>query len=197
MAHLTIRQGEARALQLRHYDWRRRELRVELAMKGDGSRAGRGDTKTGEAGWYPVSDELAEWIERHRPEARFAGGDPVFANPRTGRPYSRKTIQALWRGACVAAEFEPVPPCRATKHSTLSELARDGVGLEPLQALARHRDVRTTRLHLDESASPRKGAQEARERVARGGAAKSGAQIEAFRALRWWAARDSNPGPSG
>jgi hypothetical protein len=50
------------------------------------------------------------------------------------------------------------------KHSTLSELARE-LPLEQLQALARHRSVKTTRGYLGEVADPKGAAIGARERL--------------------------------
>lgn len=110
-----------------------------------------------------MSQELAEWIERHVPtEARFRGKIPLFPNPRTGRIYSRKTIQDIWRKACIAAEVDHVPPYRATKHSTLSELARV-LTPQQLQGLARHKKFDTTRMYFGEDADPKAEAQTARQ----------------------------------
>ena len=146
-------------------DFKVRELWVGDAMKGGGSGAVRGDTKTGECGRYPVSDELAQWIERFVPsEARFRGDVPLFPNPNTGKLYARKRIVTLWREACERAEVEYIPPYRATKHSTLSELARV-LTAEQLQGLARHRDYRTTREYLGEHADPKGEAQAARAKL--------------------------------
>jgi integrase len=164
-AHLTLRQGEGRACLVEHYDFKRRELWVGDALKGGGSGAVRGDTKTGESGFYPVSDELAEWIERHVPDAaRFQKGVPLFPNPRTGNAYARKSIQTLWAAACELAEVDYIPPYRATKHSTLSELARV-LTAEQLQGLARHKDYKTTRAYLGEHADPKGEAQTARAKL--------------------------------
>lgn len=164
-AHLTLRQGEGRACLVEHYDFKRRELWVGDAMKGSGPNALRGDTKTGECGRYPVSSELAEWIEHHVPSAaRFRGNVPLFPNPRTGNVYSRNTIQDIWRKACRNAGVEFVPPYRATKHSTLSELARV-LTPQQLQGLARHKKFDTTRIYFGEDADPKAEAQAARERL--------------------------------
>ncbi len=164
-AHLTLRQGEGRACLVEHYDFKTRELWVGDAIKGDNANAPRGDTKTGECGRYPVSEELAEWIERHVPtEARFRGKVPLFPNPRTGHIYSRKTIQQIWKKACIAAEVEFVPPYRATKHSTLSELARV-LTPQQLQGLARHKKFDTTRGYFGDDADPKAEAQAARLRL--------------------------------
>ena len=164
-AHLTLRQGEGRACLVEHYDFKLRELWVGDAMKGSGPSALRGNTKTGECGRYPVSEELAEWIERHvSAEARFRGNGPLFPNPRTGKVYSRNTIQNIWRSACKMAEVDHVPPYRATKHSTLSELARV-LTPQQLQGLARHKKFDTTRLYFSEDADPKGEAQVARAKL--------------------------------
>ena len=164
-AHLTLRQGEGRACLVEHYDFKRRELWVGDAMKGSGPNALRGDTKTGECGRYPVSEELAEWIERHVPSAaRFRGNVPLFPNPRTGNVYSRNTIQDIWRKACLVAGVDHVPPYRATKHSTLSELARV-LTPQQLQGLARHKKFDTTRIYFGEDADPKGEAQAARAAI--------------------------------
>ena len=150
---------------MEHYDFKTRELWVGDALKGGGSGAVRGDTKTGECGRYPVSEELAGWIDRHVPNAaRFCGNVPLFPNPNTGKPYARKRIQTLWREACGRAGVDYVPPYRATKHSTLSELARV-LTAEQLQGLARHRDYKTTRGYLSEDADPKAEAQAARAKL--------------------------------
>jgi site-specific recombinase XerC len=164
-AHLTLRQGEGRACLVDHYDFKERELWVGDALKGGGSGAVRGDTKTGECGRYPVSDELAEWLERHVPSAaRFRGDVPLFPNPNTGKPYARERIQTIWREACERAGVDYIPPYRATKHSTLSELARV-LTAEQLQGLARHKKFETTRGYLGEHADPKAEAQTARAQL--------------------------------
>jgi integrase len=164
-AHLTLRQGEGRACLVEHYDFKKRKLWIGDAIKGDNANAPRGDTKTGECGTYPVSDELTEWIERNTSfAARRRGDTPLFPNPRTGRIYSRKTIQQIWKKACVAAEVEFVPPYRATKHSTLSELAQV-LTPQQLQGLARHKKFDTTRIYFGEDADPKGEAQAARLRL--------------------------------
>ena len=112
-----------------------------------------------------VNEELAEWIERHvSTEARFCGNRPLFPNPRTGEVYSRNTIQNIWRNACKMAEVDHVPPYRATKHSTLSELAKV-LSPQQLQGLARHKKFDTTRLYFSEDADPKGEAQVARAKL--------------------------------
>jgi integrase len=67
---MGIRPGEARALRIEDYDFAAGVASIREALKSQGSRAVRGETKTGEVGDYPVSTELREWISEHIPEAR-------------------------------------------------------------------------------------------------------------------------------
>jgi hypothetical protein len=62
MAHLTLRNGGARALRWGDYDFRRRELFVGWAMKSGAASSERKETKTDANAWYPVSAALAERI---------------------------------------------------------------------------------------------------------------------------------------
>jgi integrase len=64
---MGIRPAEARAARVGDYDFRQATLIIAEALKGQGSGAPRGETKTGEAGTYPVSEELRRWIERNVP----------------------------------------------------------------------------------------------------------------------------------
>ena len=165
LAHLTVRPAEGRACLVEHYDFKERELWIGDALKGSGSGAVRGNTKTGESGLYPVSQDLAGWIERHVPTAaRFQKGVPLFPNPRTGNAYAAKSLRTIWDDGCEAAGVERVPLYNATKHSTLSELARV-LTAEQLQGLARHSRFETTRGYLGEHADPKGEAQAARAKL--------------------------------
>ncbi len=68
-------------------------------------------------------------------------------SPRTGRPYSSHKLREVWIAACEAAEVEYVPLYRATKHTTFTALREAGVSRDEVQALARHRDPRTTDIY--------------------------------------------------
>jgi hypothetical protein len=111
-------------------------LSIREALKGEGSGAPRGDTKTGEPGDYPVSAELHDWLaEQVSIERRFQAEAPLFPNPRTGRPYSSHKLRELWIAACEAAEVEYVPIDRATKHTAFTALREAGVSRDEVQAL--------------------------------------------------------------
>jgi hypothetical protein len=69
-------------------------MSIREALKGQGSGAVRGETKTGEPGDYSVSAELRDWIAQHTPEdRRFQADAPLFPNPRTGQPYSNQKLR--------------------------------------------------------------------------------------------------------
>ena len=147
LAWLAKRQGEGRAVLVGDVEWRERRLWVGRALKGDGSRMVVGETKTGDEGWYPIPDELWDWLQQHVPTARrFQRDAPLFANPRTGRFYRRDTIQTLWRAACRRAGVEHVPPNQALRHSTLSEIA-PLIGILGVQSLSGHADINVLRKH--------------------------------------------------
>jgi integrase len=126
----------------------RRSRHCREAFKSQGSGAKRGETKTGEQGDYPVSTELREWIAQHVPEARrFQPDAPLFAHPRTSNPYSAGVLRELWQDACDAADVTYIPLYRAMKHTTFTALREAGVPRDEVQALARHRDPRTTDIY--------------------------------------------------
>jgi integrase len=142
---MGIRPGEARALRIADYDFATGIVSIRSALKSQGSGAPRGETKTGEPGDYPVSVELRDWIAEHVPtERHFQADAPLFANPRTGNPHSAHKLREVWMEACETAEVDYVPLYRAMKHTTLTALREAGVSRDEVQAMARHRDPRTT-----------------------------------------------------
>ena len=166
MAHLTLRNGEARALRWGDYDFRRRELFVGWAMKSGAASSERKETKTDANAWYPVSAALAAWLEwRFPPESRFDRDAPLFAHPTTGLPYRDATLAKIWRRACQEAGVPYVSPYAASKHTTYSELARAGWDLLSLQRMGRHSDPKTTLGYIEEFGPSRGETQRAREEL--------------------------------
>jgi integrase len=89
----------------------------------------------------------------------------LFANPRTGDFYSRKTIQNIWQSACKTAGVKYVPPNQALRHSTLSEIA-PLIGLVATQSLSGHADVNVLfRHYIATNAETKRAAIEARAQV--------------------------------
>jgi integrase len=166
---IGIRPSEARALTIADYDFARGVVTIRYALKGSGSGAKRGPTKTGETGDYPITGELREWIAEHVPEARrFQPDAPLFAHPRTGRPYHSNVVRQLWIEACETADVEYLPLYQAMKHTTLTALRDAGVSIDDVQALARHRDPRTTEIYDLRDDARRKRALEKLDEMERG-----------------------------
>lgn len=147
MAYWTIRNGEARAVQIRDLDLERGECWIGRAIKGHGSAAPSGRSKTGEPGNYPVPDDLRAWIGEWADLTR-APDAPLFANPRTGRAYSQATLNTLWNAACKAANIEHVDLYIGTKHSGFTALSDLGLGIDEIMAMGRHTSARTSQLYV-------------------------------------------------
>jgi integrase len=166
---MGIRPGEARALRIADYAFATGVVSITAALKSQGSGAVRGETKTGEVGDYPVSQELREWIAEQVPEGRrFTPDAPLFAHPRTGNPYSSGALRKLWTAACAAAEAEYIPLYRAMKHTTLTALREAGASIDDVRALARHRDARTTDIYDLSDDARRSRALDALDQLERG-----------------------------
>jgi hypothetical protein len=67
-----------------------------------------------------------------------------YLHPPTGRPYANQKLRRVWVDACEAAGVEYVPLYHATKHTAFTALRDAGASRDEVQALARHRDPRTT-----------------------------------------------------
>ncbi len=143
MARLGIRPGEARALQAADYhnDW----ITVDKAVKGKSVTSPVRGTKTGKPKRLPLPEDLIEWIEVHVPKAGRLTREPLFANPRTGRSYAHKTLQAIWKQASEDAEVRVVPLYEGTKHSFATDAIRRGVPERLLQKFLGHAHPSSTR----------------------------------------------------
>jgi integrase len=172
-----IRPGELRALDVD--DVEERELSdgvalglvVRRAKRGPNAKAVTGSTKTRDASWVPLDEELAEWIawrlERHAKaraqmtavqvltEKRHGFSDPwaspaLFPNPGSlrGPNPERRWIANALRAKCWNAAAAPVgvrvKMYEGTKHSSATAWRTDGMSLDMLQRMLRHRDVRST-----------------------------------------------------
>jgi integrase len=164
---MGIRPGEARAALVGDYDFASGRLSIYEALKGKGAGAPRGDTKNGEPGVYEVTPELRDWIEQHANDRRLQPNSPLFPNPNTGNPYASKRLRTIWLAVCTAAEVDYVSPYRSTKHSSFTWLHEDGVPKEDIQALARHRDPRSTDRYVQEHDARRRRAMERLEELER------------------------------
>ena len=152
-----VRPGEARALGVGDYQERDDApgLMVSRAIKGPNANAPTGGTKTGEAHWIPMDDELRDWIEwrlKERRQALRLGGPAAFAsttlfpNP-TARNKDRRWIaNALreeWNRAAKSVGVQ-VRMYEGTKHTSATAWRSSGMSLEMVRRMLRHRDARST-----------------------------------------------------
>ena len=155
------RPGEIRAMDVG--DFQAREgvpgLSVSRAIKGPNSNAPTGGTKTGDAHWIPIAEDLEEWILWRLEERAKAAANPkqkgiavawrsvaLFPNP-TSRNRERRwianTLREDWNRAATEVGVE-VRMYEGTKHSAATAWRTSGMSLEMIQRMLRHRDSRST-----------------------------------------------------
>lgn len=142
LAHMGLRSGEAGALTVA--DYRDGWLFVDKAAKSKSVGAEIRGTKTGKPKRLPVSQELAEWIERLiDPAGRFSR-KPLFPNPRTGRMRPHKALQRVWSAALEAPDLPHVSLYEGTKHTMATDTIRRGVPERALQRFLGHASMQST-----------------------------------------------------
>jgi integrase len=137
-----VRPGEVRALNVSDYSWRSRELVIAHAMQGPCSSAARRGTKTGDGRVRAVSERVAVWLEQHVPrEARLEGGRPLFVNPTArvnGKRWLANALREEWNRAAARAGLGGIKMYEGTKHSTATDLDRQGIDRRIVAAAAGH-----------------------------------------------------------
>jgi len=143
LAHLGLRPGEARALEVAdfHDGW----ITVDKAVKGKVVSSPVRGTKTGKPKRLPVSEELPEWIEQHVDRTGRLQRAPLFPNPRTGDRWPHKALYRVWQRAVAAAGLPPIALYEGTKHSFATDAIRRGVPERHLQRFLGHASVTSTR----------------------------------------------------
>ncbi len=143
LAHLGLRPGEARALDVA--DYRDGWLIVDKAVKGSAGDAPIRGTKTGRGKRLPVGPVVQEWIERWvDPEGRLRGA-LLFVNPRTGTRWSHWALRDTWLKAARSVGIHDSRLYEGTKHTMATDAVRRGVSERALQTFLGHTDVRSTR----------------------------------------------------
>ena len=143
MALLGIRPSEAIAM-------RPSQVRANGTVIIDRARADRQlytdapRTKTRRARTLPLPPELLAWIDKHVSPEQRAGCGPLFRLHTTGGPWSERSLRWWWHKARVQAGVPPIGVYAGTKHSLATELRRDGVPLDVIQAILGHADSRST-----------------------------------------------------
>ena len=145
----TVRPGEARALDLA--DYRDTNLHIHAAVKGQYSSSEIGSAKEGNWRIIGADEELQAWIEWRlskatKEERLRQRGVPLFPNWRArneARRWTTYTMTRAWNLAAksVGADVSLYP---GTKHTTMTDLARQGVDTKKLQQFAGHADRRST-----------------------------------------------------
>jgi integrase len=156
-----IRPGEIRALDVRDYQEREGVpgLSISRAVKGPNSNAPTGGTKTGDAHWIPIDENLEAWIAWRLTERTRAAANPtqrgaqiawrsiaLFPNPTSRNPDRRWIANSLreeWNRAAAEVGVE-VRMYEGTKHSAATAWRTSGMSLEMIQRMLRHRDSRST-----------------------------------------------------
>jgi integrase len=128
--HLAARRSELFRLRWEDIDFYARTVRLMTRKRMDGSQ---------EYDSLPMTDALATALARHRETA--IGDEWVFVDPHTGRPYQYR-IHAM-RRLCEASGVKYFG-FHAIRHLTASLLANAGVPTIVIQAILRHKSIRTT-----------------------------------------------------
>lgn len=136
MALLCIRPSEAVEMtsrQVRGDGW----ITIDVS-RADRVQSGTKSVKNEEPKTLPIPDELVDWLERWVPRDRRVAGEPLFLNPNTGGPWAETSLKRAWYTACEQVGVR-VSLYARTRHSTATELRRQGVPLDVIQKLCGHR----------------------------------------------------------
>jgi len=145
MALLCVRPGEAvvmSARQLSGDGW----VTVDATRADRTLDSGLKRTKNEEPKRLPLPEELGDWIDRWVPKEARLRGEFLFTNPRTGGGWSEAALRRQWYKACKQVGVT-IALYQGTKHSTATELPRQGVPLDVIQRLCGHRDARSTEVY--------------------------------------------------
>jgi len=145
MADMGLRPGEARALDVAHFDFSEGWLTVSKAVKGPRLDSPIRETKTGTIRRVPVSARLSDWIKLHVDKQGRLRQTPLFMNPATQTRWTHSAFRRTWVAACQGAGVEGVSLYEGTKHSFATDAIRRGVPERSLQRMLGHRDVASTR----------------------------------------------------
>lgn len=145
MALLCVRPSEAVAMtarQLRGDGW----IIVDVSRADRTLGSGEKPTKNDEPKTLPLPDELLDWIEEWVPKETRLRGEVLFTNPRTNGAWSEAALRRQWYRACDSVGVR-IGLYRGTKHSTATELRRQGIPLDVIQRICGHRDKRSTEVY--------------------------------------------------
>ena len=133
---------EITSRQLRGDGW----ITIDVSRADRGLHSGTKGVKNDEPKTLPLPDELSNWLERWVPRERRLTGERLFLNPNTNGPWAETSLKRAWYKACDKVGVS-VSLYTGTKHSTATELRRQGVPLDVIQKLCGHRDPRSTEVY--------------------------------------------------
>jgi integrase len=141
LATMGLRNGEARALNIR--DYADGELMIRSAVKGPRRDAPTRSPKNGRWRKLPVPPELADWIVRNVPAANGLESRPLFVHPGTGKRWAPTAMRREWHDACERAGVPHVKLYEGARHSAATAWKRQGADDRTIQAILGHTDGRS------------------------------------------------------
>ncbi len=136
LARLGLRASDVVGLRIGDLDWAQGRLRV----------AGKGRRETRLPLPQDAGDAILRYLEEERPAAAT---DHVFLTARAPiRPLTSGGLRSvLWHRIELAGVQSPSRGTHVLRHSLATRLLREGVSLDTIGAVLRHRDVNTTALY--------------------------------------------------
>lgn len=128
-SHHPIRPSEVAALDVRHFDLHYGCVKVEFGLDYDRSLKTRKNKKE-----YVIP--LSKHWDSSSIQGRF-GKEIAFPNSEGGR-YNAHTLNEAWKRYCEKVGVPYVNLYNAMKHTTMTEMARNGASKHQLQSIAGH-----------------------------------------------------------
>ena len=101
---------------------------------------------------WPMTDFVRSVLE----SVPVAQSEFVFLNPRTKKPYTRKSTDGVWERALKAAGCRYVPLNKSMRHSFACNLLNAGIDKSVVQRLLRHTDIKITDRYTEYLTEPLK-----------------------------------------
>ena len=141
------RPGETRAIRLDDVNLKQHSIFINGTFSKNTYVDGRKGHDIGSDPYeVPIRDEMYDWIARRCEEA--LPGAWLFANPRTGGPYTQEALGTIWRKLRkrmnLPSSFRLYD---ASRHSIASQLRAAGVGIEDVKEHLGQKDIRTTMIY--------------------------------------------------
>ena len=134
MQETGLRPSEACALYVSDISLPKQEAIIRRTWSGHALKA---STKGNHKDVIPLSDRAIQIAKKYL--GGRIGDAFLFLNPRTGKGFRPRTIQACW-----SSIFKDIKLKNATRHSFCSQLVESGASQLEAMALMRHADIRST-----------------------------------------------------